>query len=264
MKRVIFATLLLLIFLLSGCATIIKGGDPQAIQFKSEPSDVKLTIKNLDSGDIISSTKTPQMVLLPKSNGFFRYASYMASFEKEGFEKKDITIEPNVSIWYIGGNLLFGGVLGYLIVDPATGAMWQFSEDQYGVMLNPAGTDPIGFTKDEFKPPYSAEKVCASINNDNINFKSSQSDNTVARLNECIESLDLYTQLSSKGKFQQKNGASSLPPEVIDLKNQTQSIREGNSSFYSLKFDDQVKLRKLNRKLIEISYPDQVPIKLIK
>jgi hypothetical protein len=33
--------------------------------------------------------------------------------------------------WYIG-NILFGGVIGFLIVDPATGAMWKLGDPVYG------------------------------------------------------------------------------------------------------------------------------------
>lgn len=33
--------------------------------------------------------------------------------------------------WYMG-NLLFGGFIGFLIVDPATGAMWKLDDNVYG------------------------------------------------------------------------------------------------------------------------------------
>ena len=40
---------------------------------------------------------------------------------------KDISfnIKPTPNGWYLAGNFIFGGLLGWLIVDPATGAMWN-------------------------------------------------------------------------------------------------------------------------------------------
>ena len=37
-------------------------------------------------------------------------------------------IPYDVSGWYAGGNLFFGGLIGYLIVDPMTGAMWTLKD----------------------------------------------------------------------------------------------------------------------------------------
>ena len=34
--------------------------------------------------------------------------------------------------WYIG-NVVFGGLIGLLIVDPETGAMWRLDENPIGV-----------------------------------------------------------------------------------------------------------------------------------
>jgi len=45
-----------------------------------------------------------------------------------------ISIVPERNPWYIG-NLLFGGVLGMVIVDPLTGSMWRFEEKDISVKL---------------------------------------------------------------------------------------------------------------------------------
>lgn len=45
-------------------------------------------------------------------------------------------MDTKVNGWYIGGNLLFGGVIGWLIVDPATGAMWKLDTNEINVTLN--------------------------------------------------------------------------------------------------------------------------------
>ncbi|MEW6291598.1 MAG: hypothetical protein AB1545_17315, partial [Thermodesulfobacteriota bacterium] len=46
-----------------------------------------------------------------------------------------ITVESKANGWYILGNLLFGGLIGYLIVDPATGAMWNLTPDKIDTTL---------------------------------------------------------------------------------------------------------------------------------
>ena len=37
-------------------------------------------------------------------------------------------LESEVDSWYFG-NILFGGLIGMLIIDPATGAMWKLPEN---------------------------------------------------------------------------------------------------------------------------------------
>jgi len=34
-----------------------------------------------------------------------------------------------VSAWYVAGNFVFGGLIGWLIVDPLTGGMWTISPE---------------------------------------------------------------------------------------------------------------------------------------
>jgi len=35
--------------------------------------------------------------------------------------------------WYLAGNIVFGGIAGWLIVDPLTGAMWRLSPKEVNV-----------------------------------------------------------------------------------------------------------------------------------
>jgi uncharacterized protein YceK len=250
------------LFLFSGCATIIKGGGPQGVHFKSEPADAKLTVIDLRNGNVMANVKTPQVVLLPKGAGYFKYAKYNATFEKEGYDKKEVNLESDVSMWYVAGNLLFGGLIGYLIVDPATGAMWHFDPEQVSVLLNPKGTaDPIGFNIDEFKPPLSVEKLCAVINADKYEIQFREPDNTITRLNEILEVTDLFNKISAKDKLPKKGSEVSLPPDINELKNQTATYRDASAKFIGLNFDQQAKIRKLNRRLLEVTYSNETPKK---
>ncbi len=122
--------------LVSGCASIIKGGGPEPVSIRSQPADADVKIYDAVSGAHITSGKTPVLVQLAKSKGFFRGGKYRVVIEKPGFEKREVIIDSHVSGWYVGGNILFGGLIGWLIVDPGTGAMWTLDE-QVDVELPP-------------------------------------------------------------------------------------------------------------------------------
>lgn len=108
--------------LLAGCASIIsKSQYPVTISSKPEGADI--TIVNR-AKEIVFRGKTPTTVTLKASAGFFKGENYTVIFKKEGYAPHTAQIERGVDGWYIFGNLLFGGLIGWLIVDPATGAMW--------------------------------------------------------------------------------------------------------------------------------------------
>ena len=50
---------------------------------------------------------------------------------------RDLSMSARLNAWY-WGNILFGGLIGWLIVDPATGAMWKL-KDEFTLHLSPAG-----------------------------------------------------------------------------------------------------------------------------
>jgi len=77
---------------------------------------------------IINAT-TPHTATLERGAGYFKPTEYRVVVEKEGYDKKEVTIKGTVSGWYLAGNLLFGGVIGWLIVDPLTGAMYRLPKE---------------------------------------------------------------------------------------------------------------------------------------
>jgi hypothetical protein len=80
-------------------------------------------------------------------------------------------------------------------------------------------------------------------------------------LNEILEVPDLYDKLYDKGKLPQKAGDVSLPPDVDELKKQTAEFRSSSVKCVGLNFDQQSKLKKFNRQLMEIAYPNETPKK---
>lgn len=113
--------------LASGCASIVsKSSYPVTIS--SSPEGADFTVKNAD-GKTIHKGKTPSTLLLESGCGFFRGETYWVRFEKDGYDAAYAEIDSTLDPWYIG-NIVFGGLIGLLIVDPLTGAMWKIPEPE--------------------------------------------------------------------------------------------------------------------------------------
>jgi hypothetical protein len=110
---------------LSGCASIVsKTSWPVSID--SNPDGVHVSIIN-KSGKEVFAGKTPLVTKLKSGSAFFSKESYTVVMTYKGFEKRTINLECTVNGWYFG-NLIFGGLIGMLIVDPATGAMYRLEK----------------------------------------------------------------------------------------------------------------------------------------
>jgi len=121
--------------LTQGCASIINRNHPVSIT--SEPAGAKVTIYD-KAGRAVYQGTTPTMVALKRYVGYFSAPRYTVEFDQAGSEAGRGEIAGHVSGWYIVGNLFFGGLIGYLIVDPLTGAMWTFED----LHVNLAWTSP--------------------------------------------------------------------------------------------------------------------------
>ncbi|MGS0706782.1 hypothetical protein ACVBEE_09690 [Acinetobacter sp. ANC 3781] len=120
---------------MTGCASIFSGST-QTLTFKSVPDTANITITN-KSGEKIHTSSTPATVTLKRGNGYFKPAGYEITFSKEGFQTKTVQVKATVNGWYIA-NIIFGGLIGFLIVDPATGAMYTLSPSDINSVLDPA------------------------------------------------------------------------------------------------------------------------------
>jgi hypothetical protein len=75
----------------------------------------------------VASGVTPATIVLPASEGYFQPAKYTIEYKRKGV-MQSVPLTAKIDGWYFG-NLLFGGVIiGMLIVDPATGAMWRLND----------------------------------------------------------------------------------------------------------------------------------------
>ena len=123
MKKWIFLSL----FFLTGCASIV-GSTSETVSILSNIDDADITIKNKDYIPIMK-VKSPTIISLDKSAGFFQGERYTIRAEKKGFKPQEQELNTGLSGWYLG-NIIFGGLIGMLIVDPATGAMWTFNRNK--------------------------------------------------------------------------------------------------------------------------------------
>ena len=125
-KRIISsAVLVMFMFSLTGCSTIMCKGE-QSINIKTAPPAAEIKVYNSKEEMVFTST-TPTIAVLKRGKGYFSAEKYRIVITKEGYQARELCISGRVNSWYLFGNLLFGGIVGYLIVDPISGAMWTLS-----------------------------------------------------------------------------------------------------------------------------------------
>ena len=117
---------------LTGCASIVSKSD-WPVTFKSNPSGADISITDKDGNEVHRGT-TPATITLPSSSGYFSSATYHVDIRLNGYQEGKGVVPAKLNGWYVG-NIVFGGLIGFLIVDPATGAMWKLPP-QYTVNLS--------------------------------------------------------------------------------------------------------------------------------
>jgi len=122
MKKIFALSLLFL----SGCATIISGS-VQEVSIK-HTGDAKAVITNSDNS-IIYKGNIPATVSLSTGNGYFQKSTYHVDVLDKNNEHVGLgIIDSSLNNWYFG-NLLVGGIIGMVLIDPFTGAMWTLPSE---------------------------------------------------------------------------------------------------------------------------------------
>ncbi len=126
----------LFVILFFGCATIFKGGKQSVTVNVAGASGADVFISELadDSETILTTGKSGLTFDLKTGKGYFKKAKYKIKAKQDG-KKVERILEPKMNLlYYLGANLLVAGPLtgmvGYLIVDPLTGAMWNFDLEE--------------------------------------------------------------------------------------------------------------------------------------
>lgn len=122
MKPLLLASLLLI----GGCASVVNGG-AQSMALRSVPDAASITITNR-SGERIDGGQTPVVLNLKRGWGYFKPESYRVVVAKQGYKPIEFDLEGKVSGWYFG-NIVFGSLLGFLVIDPLSGGMYTLSPD---------------------------------------------------------------------------------------------------------------------------------------
>ena len=124
MKRL---NILMCFLVLTGCASIIRD-NTQIVPIQANVENAKIEVTN-SSGAVVYSGQTPTTVYLKSSkSGYFNPEKYIIKAPKDGYATGFTTIDYHVSNWYWFGNILFGGLIGWFIVDPITGDMYYLDE----------------------------------------------------------------------------------------------------------------------------------------
>lgn len=129
---------------LQGCASIL-GDSRYPVSVSSAPPGASFEIAD-KNGQIVHSGHTPSTVTLKSGKGYFSGQTYTLRFKKDGYPERSVTLDSSVSGWY-WGNIVFGGLIGMLIVDPATGAMYKlpdFVSADMGVPIAERGGLSVG------------------------------------------------------------------------------------------------------------------------
>jgi len=131
---------------LAGCATLFDGST-QTVKIDSDTDGAQYAITNR-AGNTVKSGVAPATVKLKGGAGYFQRENYTVTLKKPGYEDASTSVEPHMAGWY-WGNLILGGALGMLIVDPITGAMYQVPEDIHVPMRRLEGEAAVAATRSE-------------------------------------------------------------------------------------------------------------------
>jgi len=127
------ATLAACILGAAGCATIVAKSS-QVVTVTSVPPGASVSIVN-HAGTAVHSGNTPMTVTLKKGAGYFKAEHYLVRISKDGFQTRELRVDGAVNGWYFG-NILFGGLIGMLAVDPSTGAMYTLRPEALDTTLD--------------------------------------------------------------------------------------------------------------------------------
>ena len=116
----------ILITTLTACASIVSKS-AYDVTISSDPNTANFVITN-SAGTKVANGEPPETIKLHASSGFFAGEVYTISLEKDGYLSKEVQFTSTLDGWYFG-NILLGGLIGMLIVDPATGAMFKLPQN---------------------------------------------------------------------------------------------------------------------------------------
>lgn len=133
MKAIAHLLLLIPLFFGTGCASIVSQSS-WTVNIDSEPPGARVEVTDRNGRPVYQGT-TPTQVSLRSGDGYFKAQRYNLAFRRDGYEAESATLNCVMNPWYLG-NIVLGGFIGMLIVDPLTGAMFKPVTEQLNVHLH--------------------------------------------------------------------------------------------------------------------------------
>ncbi len=135
------AVCLVATMMFSSCASIVST-NKYPMTINSNPIGASIDVTDRKGKQVFTGV-TPATVTLKSGGGYFKRAEYSVKLTSAGFEEQVIPVKFKVNGWY-WGNLVIGGLFGFLIVDPATGAMYKLDTPPINVTMKSlvVGTEP--------------------------------------------------------------------------------------------------------------------------
>lgn len=129
-----------------GCGTIIHG-KWQTAQFTSEPPGAEVHYRDQLRGT------TPCSVEIRR-----HLVGQTVRLKMAGMDDQEVRTKNGVSLWFIGGNVIFGGVIGIVVdlISGSSGALWK--DDYHVTFATPADTPQVVQQTQSAPPPFSQAK----------------------------------------------------------------------------------------------------------
>ncbi|MBC7934059.1 MAG: hypothetical protein H7Y86_01690 [Rhizobacter sp.] len=106
----------------SSCATIF-GKSSYPFRISTDPAGAEVSVTNKKGKEIFKGA-SPANITLKSGAGYFSRSEYQVKISSTGYAEQVIPVNFKMNGWYFG-NILLGGVIGMLIIDPISGAMWK-------------------------------------------------------------------------------------------------------------------------------------------
>ncbi len=149
--------LIISVQLLSGCASIFCGSH-KTVNIASEPPGASFEVINKRGKPVVNGV-TPTNVSLKRGGGYFAAGDYAVTFRKDGYQEQVAPVPQGLETgWYLVGNFIFGGLIGYLVVDPLTGGMWNIHDVNVTLLPDPGHTEPTPATEAPQTTPAAAPR----------------------------------------------------------------------------------------------------------
>ena len=120
--------------LFTSCASIVSGRN-YSIRINSNPNGANFEILNKRTGYVVESGVTPKTVRLPAGSPYFKKNDYIIKYSMPGYDESTEYVNSGIDGWY-WVNFAIGGLIGMVIVDPLTGAMYRIPVEYVDTTLN--------------------------------------------------------------------------------------------------------------------------------